>query len=188
MDFKFIKGYGKKYKVFRNGIVKRLKGNDYVPLISFVSNAGYVRVSLYDGGKIIKKSVHRLVAESFIPNPEDKPQVNHINGIKTDNRDCNLEWNTASENQKHAYKERLQLPVRGEKHGNSKLKECEVLEIFKLANDEVLGPNEIANKFEISRRTVSNIKVGDSWSHLTGKYNNKKVDIKTKKNYNNNKT
>lgn len=64
---------------------------------------GYLFVNLCKGGEIINKNVHRIVAEAFLPNPNDLPQVNHINGIKTDNRVVNLEWCTASQNKKHSW-------------------------------------------------------------------------------------
>lgn len=64
---------------------------------------GYVRVSVFNvDKKHLTKKIHRLVAEAFMPNPDNKPQVNHLNGVKTDNRVSNLEWATAAENHHHA--------------------------------------------------------------------------------------
>jgi hypothetical protein len=77
-----------------------------------VSKNGYVRVELWAGGKGKKHLLHRLLAEAFIPNPEGKPQVNHIDGDKANNALSNLEWVTQSENQAHAYRMGLQKGYR----------------------------------------------------------------------------
>jgi len=71
--------------------------------LKFGTNGKYRTVSLYKNSKPKKIYVHRIVAEAFIPNPENKPQVNHMSNDCLDNRDSNLEWMTASENVQHGY-------------------------------------------------------------------------------------
>ena len=75
------------------------------------NSSGYARVIIY-GRKL---QVHRYIAELFVPNPENKPEVNHIDGNKHNNRADNLQWVTRSENQKHAYKLGLQKPSEKQK-------------------------------------------------------------------------
>lgn len=80
-----------------------------------IDKDGYKKVILYKNKKAKKYFIHRLVAIMFIPNPLNKPEVNHLNG-KSDNRVCSLEWTTTKENMQHAFKTGLHGVIKGEKH------------------------------------------------------------------------
>lgn len=96
--WKSFEGYGKGYEVSNLGRVRR--GNKV--LTNHIDRYGYVYVSLSYKGSIKKFKVHRLVAESFIENPNKLPCVNHINQIKSDNSINNLEWCTVADNTRMA--------------------------------------------------------------------------------------
>ena len=112
-EFVPIKGYEGAYEINRNSVVRSLFrvvkcGNvDYTVkqyiLKHSVYGSWYPAVNLCLLGKCKTKKIHKLVAEAFIPNPENKKCINHINGIKADNRIENLEWVTYKENSVHAH-------------------------------------------------------------------------------------
>lgn len=107
--WKPIKGYEGLYEVSNLGHVKSVKNN--IILKSSKNHKGYPFVVLYRNGKSKNDRIHRLVAETFIPNHENKPQVNHIDCDKSNNQVNNLEWCDNSENQRHAFRHGLQTNV-----------------------------------------------------------------------------
>jgi len=111
-------------------------------------------------------SVHRLVAIAFIPNPLNLPEVNHKNGIKSDNRVQNLEWSTRSDNVKHAIKTGLMTIKKGDDCSWSKLKENYIAEIKRLNLEEKLSHSEIAKLYNVSRVCITKVINRNNWRNL----------------------
>lgn len=147
------------YEVSNYGTLKR----NGVVITTPISAVGYKRKYLKDLRKNIL--VHREVAKAFISNPQNKPQVNHKNGVKTDNRVENLEWSTRSENQIHAVRTGLRKIQRLEKSPASKLTNVQVTVIREAIRHGHMQ-KDIAKYFHLDQSTISRIKTGHNWSSL----------------------
>ncbi len=102
-NFIDIPGFSGRYKINRKGEVLSVRrAGTSGKLLKQAKHKGYRRVGLYSGKKVINFSVHRLIASAFIPNPKDKPFINHKDGNKRNNNVSNLEWVTAKENYDHS--------------------------------------------------------------------------------------
>lgn len=167
-NWKDVLGYEGSYMVSDLGRIKslpRYKVRTVRYLKQNVLKGGYCYVEFCLNGVRKKHLVHRIEAIAFIDNPENKPQVNHKNGVKTDNNLGNLEWNTRSENQQHAIDTGLRVIPKGEKNHSSKLTEEQVVDIRdKIANNYSTG--WLARMYEISPSTICDIKARRSWRHL----------------------
>lgn len=88
--------------VRRRSYDKRRRTGEFIPVPIFITNKGYGVIPITVNNRRVNQSIHRLVATAFIKNPDNKPEVNHINHIRSDNRALNLEWVTHKENMSHA--------------------------------------------------------------------------------------
>ena len=124
-----------------------------------INHSGYLRFAVKYNNKLSSFYVARIIAETFLENHENKLEVNHINGIKTDNRVSNLEWCSRSENCKHSFDTGLQKAKRGELNGNSKLTRDQVNYIReqKRIGGRFWGRERIAKELGISSAHVKDI-------------------------------
>ena len=137
------------------GHLRRFEGQPIKPLITGQGYL-YVRLPTKDGKR--NRFIHRLVAETFIVNHKDYPVVNHINGVKTDNRLSNLEWVTYSQNSQHALKNNLTTTV--------KLSQQNVLDIRKLYASGEYTQKQLADKFGVGRSNIGRIVRRDTWKFI----------------------
>lgn len=173
-EWRPIAGYERRYEVSslgrvrsldrvsvsKNGVRRNLRGQTLKPQ---PHPGGYSMVSL-GAGSGNSHLIHRLVAIAFVGKPPmEDAEVNHINGVKTDNRAINLEWTTRAGNMRHAT--RSGLVAAGERARHSKLSEEEVWHIIRLCDTGALQ-SEIAERFGVTQSRVSAIALGNSWKHL----------------------
>lgn len=172
--WKDIQGFEGKYQISNFARVKSLsraikKTNGTIMTIkerilkTCYNPNGYEHAVLQNGKKTKHLSVHRLVALAFIPNPNNKPHINHKDGNKANNQIENLEWVTRSENEKHAHKIGLK-DWRGEKASKSKLTKEQVLDIRNLEGKKT--GREVAKLYNVNHSCIFAIWKRRTWSHV----------------------
>ncbi len=149
-------GHNKKQKKIISGKIKN----------QHVTDKGYLAVNLSKNSIEVVRSVHRLVALAFVSNPENKPQINHINGIKTDNRIENLEWCTNKENVIHAVSIGMGGGVRGERSPHHKLTEIQVREIRRKYIPRKYSTFTLGKEYGVDRTTIGEIVRNRGWRHV----------------------
>jgi DNA-binding transcriptional regulator YiaG len=154
---KVINGF-ENYLIFRDGRILNRTRKKFLSIK--IGKTGYHRVDLYNLGKNKTFNVHRLLAKAFIPNYENKPCVNHIDGIKSNNCIDNLEWVTHKENIQHAFKNNLIVMPSKEKHYQKKLS---IKLVSEIRNCNGISQRKIAKIFNVSQSTIHEIKTNKIW-------------------------
>ena len=155
------------YEVNEEGVVRnKLTRHVYKQQ---VTKTGYIYVNTRYRGSLCYQLVHRLVAIAFIPNPENKPQVNHKDGIKANNYLTNLEWATQSENIKHAFSNGLMKAKTGTEHYATTYTEQQIRVACKLLER---GERNVvvADICDMTPDFVGNLKHGAGWKHIVKEY------------------
>lgn len=165
---KDVLGYENFYSINEGGEIFSKRRQRF--LKTHVSKRGYLVVDLKVRGARKTFTIHRLIATLYIPNPLGLPQINHINGVKTDNRIENLEWCSALDNIRHAFAHGLIENWRGQKRGEenyrAKLTEQDVKDIRILWAGGRYTLKQLGRKFHISWQGISSIVYRKNWKHV----------------------
>lgn len=159
-SFGRVKSLAKEWKSGK-GVIRHKSDTIMVQVIT----KGYLRLTLKNDG--LKKTfiVNRLVGIHYWGNPDNLPETNHLDGIKTNNFYRNLVWSTKSDNIKHALETGLKIPLKGEMHPNSRFKETDIIEIRRL-HESGKNQREIAEIFGVKWRLIQKIVTGKRWKHI----------------------
>ena len=164
----YINGNKTKYRISDYGSIWDIELNKHVP--TYFNSDGYITVSLKYENKWHILSLHRLVAIAFIPNPLNKPEVNHIDGNKTHNNANNLEWVTHQENMIHANATGLRSHLHGIENPNNKYPVEQIRYACQLiANRWRLVDDAKESQLPIS--VVKNIAQGRQWREIANEFN-----------------
>lgn len=151
------------YFVTESGQISSEKSNKF--LSDRPNTHGYPTVTVYNNKKIRRIRVHREVAKAFLACPDPTLDVNHKDGIKTNNHVSNLEWCTRKENERHS-REILGNRKEGEGHGQAKVSNDDVVKIRELYSTGNYYQREIAELFNVSQMAISNIVNKRTWDHV----------------------
>jgi len=177
-----IKGYEGYYQISNKGRLKVLGAyiknlgnfaNGYLKKVNIkeiaVDRNGYCITKLCRDGKCRPRKIHRLVAQAFLPNPKNLPQVNHIDGNKENNSVENLEWISARDNIIHAWETGLKNNdhLKGSNSPHAKLTEEQVIEIRRLYDNKIRRYSELLKDYPMcSADMLKNIIKRRTWKHI----------------------
>lgn len=157
------------YMCYSDGRVFSKKRKKFLKPFKTSKDKGYLAYKLSNGKEIKTFQAHRLVGITFIDNPLNKPEINHINGVKTDNRLENLEWVTHSENILHAIKNNLLVHKNSENHCRSTMSNFEVEDIcLKFQNG--LKPNDLYKNDKFKQNIIYRIFRRENWIEISKNY------------------
>ena len=162
-----IEGY-EDYFVSDDGKVYSSKHKKIREIKQRINKKGRPYVNLSKNGKVKSFETHRIVAKHFLPNFSLDLEVNHINGVKTDNNVSNLEMVTRKQNIQHAFKNGLKENPKGEEHWDAKLTEEQVIEIRNKYVPKIYTQEMLAKEYNVSRSTIKFILNGTIWKHIAG--------------------
>jgi hypothetical protein len=175
--WKPVKGFEEYYEVSEDGEIRTIERYITLPthkylkkqkiLTQFVDGRGYMHVKLYDGkGKPKSTTTHRVVAMTFLENPENLPEINHKDANKLNNCLSNLEWISRGDNIKHAYKYRDPKTYKGSGNKNSKLIEEQVISIRKEHEVNKTSYKQLAEKYNVGITLIGYIIRRKVWKHV----------------------